>query len=147
MCSCSKFQQMSFEWKKVNVVPTYKKNNKQLVRSYRPISLLPILFITNYFISFKKTTLSHQINLDSSLGTRALINYWLLLTKYINHLTMDMKWGESFSIFLKHYGPKVLLKIKAKWYIRKTSKFNYWLLSNRKLPVVLNRKYSSWIQF
>ena len=42
MCSCSKFQQMSFEWKKVNVVPTYKKNDKQLARSYRPISLLPI---------------------------------------------------------------------------------------------------------
>ena len=30
------------EWKKVNVVPVHKKNDKQLVKNYRPISLLPI---------------------------------------------------------------------------------------------------------
>ena len=30
------------EWKKVNVVPVHKKNNKQLIRNYRPISLLPV---------------------------------------------------------------------------------------------------------
>ena len=51
---------------------------------------LNTLFITNYFISFKETTSAHQINLDSSLGTHALINYWLLLMKYINHLTMHL---------------------------------------------------------
>ena len=95
--SCFENGKFPFEWKKANVVPTYKKNNKQLVKNYRPISLVPICgkiferLITNYFISFKKTTLSHQINLDSSLGTHALINYWLLLMKYINHLTMDTK--------------------------------------------------------
>ena len=30
------------EWKKANVVPVHKKNDKQLVKNYRPISLLPI---------------------------------------------------------------------------------------------------------
>ena len=30
------------EWKKANVVSADKKNNKQLLKSYRPISLLPI---------------------------------------------------------------------------------------------------------
>ena len=30
------------EWKKANVVPVHKKNGKQLVKNYRPISLLPI---------------------------------------------------------------------------------------------------------
>ena len=30
------------EWKKANVVPVYKKNDKQLMKNYRPISLLPI---------------------------------------------------------------------------------------------------------
>ena len=95
--SCFENGKFPFEWIKANVVPTYKKNNKQLVKNYRPISLVPICgkiferLITNYFISFKKTTLSHQINLDSSLETRAPINYWLLLTKYINQLAMDMK--------------------------------------------------------
>ena len=27
------------EWKKANVVPVYKKNDKQLLKTYRPISL------------------------------------------------------------------------------------------------------------
>ena len=30
------------EWKKGNVVPVHKKNDKQLVKNYRRISLLPI---------------------------------------------------------------------------------------------------------
>ena len=30
------------EWKKANVVPVHKKNDKQLVKNYCPISLLPI---------------------------------------------------------------------------------------------------------
>ena len=30
------------EWKKANVVPVHKKGNKQSLKSYRPISLLPI---------------------------------------------------------------------------------------------------------
>ena len=30
------------EWRKANVVPEHKKNDKQLVKNYRPISLLPI---------------------------------------------------------------------------------------------------------
>ena len=30
-----------FEWKKANVVPVYKKGNKQSLKNYMPISLLP----------------------------------------------------------------------------------------------------------
>ena len=30
------------EWKKSNVVPIYKKDNKRNVKNYRPVSLLPI---------------------------------------------------------------------------------------------------------
>ena len=30
------------EWKKANLVPVYKKDDKQCLKNYRPVSLLPI---------------------------------------------------------------------------------------------------------
>ena len=40
--SCLDIGKFSQERKKANVIPVHKKNDKQLVKSYRPISLLPI---------------------------------------------------------------------------------------------------------
>ena len=40
--SCFENCKFPFQSKKGNVVPTNKKNDKQLVKNYRPISLLPI---------------------------------------------------------------------------------------------------------
>ena len=31
-----------FDWKKGNIVPVHKKNDKQRLNNYRPLSLLPI---------------------------------------------------------------------------------------------------------
>ena len=30
------------EWKKANIVPAHRKDNKQIMKNYRPVSLLPI---------------------------------------------------------------------------------------------------------
>ena len=35
-------ERFSSEWKKANVVPIHKKDDKQVLKSYRPISLLPV---------------------------------------------------------------------------------------------------------
>ena len=40
--SCLKTGQFPSEWKKANVVPVFKKGDKQLVKNYYPISLLSI---------------------------------------------------------------------------------------------------------
>ena len=40
--SCFENGKFPSEWKKADVVPIYEKNDKQLVKNYRPISLLPI---------------------------------------------------------------------------------------------------------
>ena len=40
--SCIESGKFPIEWKKANVIPVHKKNDKQLKENYRPILLLPI---------------------------------------------------------------------------------------------------------
>ena len=40
--SCLESGKFPSEWKKANVVPIHKKDDRQILKSYRPISLLPI---------------------------------------------------------------------------------------------------------
>ena len=40
--SCIKRGEFPTEWKKANVVPVHKKSDKQILKNYRPVSLLPI---------------------------------------------------------------------------------------------------------
>ena len=39
---CLQNGKFATEWKQANVVPVFKKNNKQEVKNYRLISLLPV---------------------------------------------------------------------------------------------------------
>ena len=41
--SCLETGQFPSDWKKANVVPVFKKGDKQLLKNHRPISLLPII--------------------------------------------------------------------------------------------------------
>ena len=40
--TCLSTNNFPLEWKKANIVPTHKKDDKQTVINYRPVSLLPI---------------------------------------------------------------------------------------------------------
>ena len=40
--SCLENGKLPSEWRKASVVPFFKKNNKQDLKDYRPISLLPV---------------------------------------------------------------------------------------------------------
>ena len=74
MESCS----FPYEWKKGNVVPIRKKDNKQCFENYHPESLLPMcgkIFEKLVFmkcLNFSlKMNLSHPINWDLNLVTSA----------------------------------------------------------------------------
>ena len=86
------------EWKKVNAIPVHKKGNKQSLKNYRPISLLPIcskilerLVYSETFTFFTENNLSLQINQDLDLGTLMLTNYLPLPTEFINRLMRNLK--------------------------------------------------------
>ena len=55
------------EWKKANLVPVYKKDDKQCLENYRPVSLLPIcdksfekLIFNEMFMFFNENNLISQ---------------------------------------------------------------------------------------
>ena len=98
------------EWKKANSVPVHKKNDKQLVKNYRPVSLLPKcgnifeLILYNFLFSFLNLHFSSQV-------TVVLINCYQYLMRYITLSMKVMKFDVYFLIYRKHlikYGTKVL---------------------------------------
>ena len=46
------------EWKKANIVPVHKKDDKQIIKIYRPVSILPI-----YSKIFEKLSLTLFLNI------------------------------------------------------------------------------------
>ena len=40
--NCLRLGKFPSEWKRANVVPTFKQGDKQCIKNYRPISLLPV---------------------------------------------------------------------------------------------------------
>ena len=70
------------QWKRANIVPIHKKNDKQIVSNYRPVSLLPIyskifekLFSTN-FPNFLRTIICYlNINQVFARVIHVFINY------------------------------------------------------------------------
>ena len=82
--TCLRNGRFPLKWKKANVVPIHKKGNKQTIKNYRPVSLLPIcgkiferlLYDTMFdFIYFL------QINLDSDREILVAINFFQLIMK------------------------------------------------------------------
>ena len=130
------------EWIKADIVPVHKKRDKQILKHYRPISLLLIcgkiferLIYSNVFEYFIENDLISQ-NQSGFKPVDSCINQLISIT-----LTTDMK-SET---FLWTY-PKLLIKfgklnqngVKCKLQDTLT---NY--LNDRK-RVVLNNKHSKW---
>ena len=144
-------------WQKANVVPVHKKEEKTLVKNYRPISLLPIFSkiferviynsIFNYFISNKLFTPSQSGFLpgDSCIAQLLSIIHEIQTAFDENSVAdvrdifldiskaFDKVWHEGLFYKLKTYGIEgQLLSLLA----------NY--LENREKRVVSNGQTSEW---
>ena len=81
------------EWKKANVVPVHKKGGKQIMKNYRPVSLLPIcrkifecLIYDNLFEYFIENDLISQNQSGFKPGD-SCINQLISIIHEIYHYT------------------------------------------------------------
>ena len=94
------------QWRKANVTPSHKKNDKQIVTNYRPISLLPILSKVYEKIIFKKLynyLTSNNLISNNQSGFRpgdSCTNQLLPLVHEIQHAFNDISCLELRSVYL-----------------------------------------------
>ena len=138
-------------WKTANITPVFKKGNKQLVKNYRPISLVPLCakvfekFLFNKLYSYFD---SNQLLSNKQSGFRpgdSTTNQLLFLVNELHKAFDDPKCLEVRAVFLdiskafdKVWHEGLLFKLKQNGISGNLLNFFQSYLSNRKQSVVLN---------
>ena len=144
-------------WKLANVTPIHKKEDKQLVKNYRPISLLPICGKIFEKIIFKNLYSYLDVNkllTKNQSGFRpgdSTTNQLLYLVSEIHEAFDDPKCLEVRAVFLdiskafdKVWHAGLIFKLKQNGVSGKLLKFFESYLFNRKQRVVINGSYSEY---
>ena len=144
-------------WKKSNIIPVHKKNDKQLVNNYRPISLLPIFgkifekIIFNRIYNFisEENLLNH--NQSGFRPSNSCVNQLLSTTHKIFEAFDCNPTLEVRSVFLdiskasdKVWHEGLLYKLKSMGISGEPHKLLENYLSGRLQRVVLNGQTSLW---
>ena len=142
-------------WKLANVTPVYKKENKQLVKNYRPISLLPIcgkIFEKIIFNKLYSYLNGNGLLTKNQSGFRpgdSTINQLLYLVNELHEAFDNPKCLEVRAVFLdiskafdKVWHKGLLFKLKQNGISGKLLNFLGSYLNNRKQRVILNGFYS-----
>ena len=144
-------------WKRSNIIPVHKKNNKQFVNNYRPISLLPVfgkIFEKIIFDRLYNFLLQEELLNPNQSGFRpsdSFINQLIAITHEIFEAFDCNPSLEVRSVFLdiskafdKVWHKGLLYKLKSMGISGKLYNLLENYLSERSQRVLLNGQASSW---
>ena len=139
------------QWKEANVTPVHKKNNKQLITNYRPISLLPILAKIYERIIFKNMynyLISNNLITKNQSGFKpgdSVVNQLLSIVHEIHTAFDDKNCFEVRSVYLdiskafdKVWHEGIIFKLQQNGVEGKLLTLFENYLKNRKQPVIIN---------
>ena len=148
------------QWKKANVTPVHKKEDKQLVENYRPISLIPILSKIFERIVFKNLynhLISNDLISKNQSGFRpgdSCTNQLLFLINEIHKAFDDKDCLEVRSVYLdmskafdKVWHQGLIFKLKQNGVSGQLLKLLSNYISNRLQRTVINGQNSEWAPF
>ena len=144
------------EWKKANVVPVHKKGDKQILKNYRPISLLPLagkiferLLYDRMFESFIANNLISK-NQSGFRSSDSCINQLLSITHEIyqsfdDNLEVRAVFLDISKAFDKVWHKGLIFKLNQNGISDKILNIITDFLSFRKQRVILNGQASPWV--
>jgi hypothetical protein len=131
------------KWKLANVTPVHKKEDKNIIGNYRPISLLPISSKV-----FEKCIYKHIFNFIRDLITEHQSGFTINDSTRNQLLYIANMFSKAFLILAKpliEYGIGVFfLNLKKMGIVEDLLLWFKDYLSNRKQRVIINGKESSW---
>ena len=153
--SCLENGKFPIEWKKANVVPVHKRNNKQLIENYRPISLLPVcgkilerLIYNKMFEFFTENELISQNQSGFKPGDSCISQLWCITDDIYQSLDDGLKTRAVFLDILiafdKVWHEGLLFKLKQNGISGNLLNVITNFLYKRKQRVVLNGQHSFW---
>ena len=144
-------------WKVADVTPIFKKEDKQLIKNYRPISLLPICgkifekLVFNKLYSYLSANNLITKNQSGFIPGDSCTNQLLFLVNEIHEAFENQSSLEVRAVFLdiskafdKVWHEGLLFKLKQNGVSGKLHKFFESYLNNRKQRVALNGFYSDY---
>ena len=143
------------DWKKGNIVPIFKKGDKQNIKNYRPVSLLPIcskIFERIIYDNMLKHFLDNNLITPKQSGFRpgdSCINQLLsithdIFTSFDNGLEVRGVFLDISKAFDKVWHDGLIYKLKQNGIKDKLLCLLIDFLKNCQQRVVLNCQFSSW---